>query len=308
MTQRIRIGTRGSKLALWQANAVAGKLAELGCNTVVVPISTTGDRRTDVSLAEIGGKGVFIKELEEALARREIDLAVHSLKDVPSIMPPQFALAGFLPRADPRDAWVQQDGKAIDDLPEGSVVATGAPRRRAQILARWPHLRVEPIRGNVDTRLRKLRDGSYGGGVLAAAGLLRLGLADGITSFFDVDVMTPAAGQGIVALETLHDDDFARETAARINDSSADVEARCERGVLARFGTLLNCNSAIAVNARFEQETTTIRAFAGDGARSIRLMHVARDPNEAIEAVFAELVRQGARDILRRADGQRAHS
>jgi hydroxymethylbilane synthase len=302
MTQAIRIGTRGSALALWQANAVGALLAEVGVTSVLVPIRTTGDQRADVPLAEIGGKGLFIKELEEALARREIDLAVHSLKDVPSILPPRFALAGFLKRADPRDAWVHPHGRSIDELPAGAVIATGAPRRRAQLRAAWPHLRIEPIRGNVDTRLRKVREGLYDGAVLAAAGLIRLGRAEEITSLFDVDVMTPAAGQGIIAIETLHDDDVARECAAKINDSVADVEARCERGVLARFGTLLDCNSAVAVHATFGRSETTIRAFIGeiDGDRAVRAKRSAHDPADAVQAAFDDLQRQGAGVILSR--------
>src|SRR2546421_711914 len=149
MSRLVRIGTRGSQLALWQANEVANKLSEQGYRTDIVMIKTTGDKRQDVSLAAIGGKGLWVKELEEALLRGEIDLAVHSLKDVPSILPEQFTLAAFLERADPRDAWVQVDGKSIDALPDGAKVATSAPRRRAQLRVRWPKLQVEEIRGNV---------------------------------------------------------------------------------------------------------------------------------------------------------------
>lgn len=297
MSQHLRIGTRGSKLALWQANTVSARLAAAGCPNEIVVMKTTGDARTDVPLAAIGGKGVFIKELEEALLRHEIDLAVHSLKDVPSLMPPDFALAAFLERADPRDAWIQPAGRAIGDLAAGAVVATSAPRRRAQLLARWTHLRVEPVRGNVDTRLRKVSEGLYDGMVLAAAGLTRLGLTDAITSLFDVDTMTPAAGQGIVAIETLHDDDFAKECAAKINDAAADVEARCERGVLAKFGTALDCNSAIAVHAQFGEETT-IRAFAGDDTHAIRVTRRGRDPHTLVEEVYEDLMREGAMDVL----------
>src|ERR1700730_11591746 len=152
MSATVRIGTRGSQLALRQAGEVAGILGERGYRTEVVTVRTTGDQRTDVSLASIGGKGVFIKELEEALGRGEIDLAVHSLKDVPSIVPPQFALAAFLERADPRDAWIQPRGIPSDQMRDGAKVGTSAPRRRAQLRALYPRLRIEDIRGNVDTR------------------------------------------------------------------------------------------------------------------------------------------------------------
>src|SRR5438105_2422137 len=183
MSALLRIGTRGSQLALWQANEVARRI---GRPSQIVPIRTTGDKRTDVSLASIGGKGVFIKELEEALQRGEIDIAVHSLKDVPSIVPSQFALAAFLERGDPRDAWVQLDGIPIQALRDGSKVATSAPRRRAQLRALYPKLRVEDIRGNVDTRMNKLRAGLYDGAILATAGLKRLGRDGEITSYIAI--------------------------------------------------------------------------------------------------------------------------
>src|SRR5712692_1605769 len=168
MTATVRIGTRGSQLALWQANEVARLLSR---PFEIVIVRTTGDKRTDVSLASVGGKGVFIKELEEALVRGEIDLAVHSLKDVPSIVPPRFALAAFLERADPRDAWVQRDRIPLAELPAGAKVGTSAPRRRAQLRSLRPDLRFEEIRGNVDSRVAKVQSGQYDGAVLAAAGL-----------------------------------------------------------------------------------------------------------------------------------------
>ena len=236
----LRIGTRGSALALWQANEVARLL---GGDTEIVTLKTTGDKRQDVSLAAIGGKGLWVKELEEALLRGEIDLAVHSLKDVPSILPDEFVLAAFLERADPRDAWVHPAGQSIGAMKHGAKIATSAPRRRAQLQVRWPHLQIEEIRGNVDTRLRKIREGLYDAGVLAAAGLTRLGLA--FTSTFSLDEMIPAAGQGIIAIETLRDN---AAICARINHEPSAIAARCERGVLQKFGTVLDCYSPIAVH------------------------------------------------------------
>src|SRR5260221_3982553 len=167
----LRIGTRGSQLALWQANTVKILLAQAGYRTEIVTMKTTGDRRTDVSLASIGGKGLFVKELEEALRRGEVDLAVHSLKDVPSIIPDDFVLAGFLERGEPRDAWVQLEHVAPGALHPGAVVGTSAPRRRAQFRALFPQLKLEEMRGNVDTRVNKLRSGLYDAAVLAGAGL-----------------------------------------------------------------------------------------------------------------------------------------
>src|SRR5258708_37180951 len=161
MTQLLRIGTRGSQLALWQANTVMNRLAAAGYRAEIVTIKTTGDKRTDVPLASVGGKGLFIKELEEALRSGEVDLAVHSLKDVPSLIPDDFVLAGFLDRGDPRDAWVQLDHVAPGDLPSGAVVGTSAPRRRAQFRALFPHLKLEEMRGTVDTPINTLPSALY---------------------------------------------------------------------------------------------------------------------------------------------------
>lgn len=296
MSLNIRIGTRGSQLALWQANEVSKHLAEHGYRPVIVPFKTTADKRQDVPLASIGGKGLWVKELEEALLRGEIDMAVHSLKDVPSIIGDQFVLAGFLERADPRDAWVQLNGTPIAALRSG-VVGTSAPRRRAQLRALYPHLRIEDIRGNVDTRINKLRAGLYDGAILASAGLTRLGRASEITSYFSTDEMLPACGQGIVAIETLRD---ATAVAASINHAPTALDAHCERGVLQKFGTLLDCYSACAVHATFDDGAITIRAFFGEleGDRSVRVTRSGRDADIVINDVYRELVDQGAMKLV----------
>ncbi|HEY3054798.1 MAG TPA: uroporphyrinogen-III C-methyltransferase [Thermoanaerobaculia bacterium] len=282
---RIRIGTRGSPLALWQANEVARKLSDAGFSVDVVSMKTSGDKRQDVPLAAVGGKGLFIKELEEALDRGEIDLAVHSLKDVPSIIPPQFTLAGFLERGDPRDVWVHPDGVSITDLPAGSTIGTSSPRRRAQLMEKFPHLEIESIRGNVETRINKTRNGQYAGIVLAAAGLTRLGRQSDITSWFSVDEMIPAAGQGIIAIETLVKNNSAREAAASITDKSSELAAQCERGVLQRFGERLDCYSVIAVHATTDDGELTIRAY--DGVKRVR--RSGRDPQEVIGSIYDDL-------------------
>jgi len=296
MTASVRIGTRGSQLALWQANEVARRLTELGHATEVVPIRTTGDQRPETSLASIGGKGVFIKELEEALVRCEVDIAVHSLKDVPSIVAPQFALAAFLERGDPRDAWVQLDGIPIGQMAEGATIGTSAPRRRSQLRALFPKLRVEEIRGNVDTRINKLRAGLYDGVILASAGLHRLGRQGEITSRFSIDEMIPAAGQGIVVVETLAES--ADGFLAAINHRPTELAARCERGVLQKFGELLDCYSAVAVHATIG-EAITIRAFFGEleGSRTIRFRQSGSDPDALIDAVYEALVAAGAEEL-----------
>ncbi|HEX2123418.1 MAG TPA: hydroxymethylbilane synthase, partial [Thermoanaerobaculia bacterium] len=257
---KVRIGTRGSQLALWQANEAARRLRDAGAETEIVTVKTTGDQRHDVSLATIGGKGLFVKELEEALQRGTIDIAVHSLKDVPSIVSEEFALAAFLERADPRDAWVHPEGKPIAEMPEGATIGTSAPRRRAQLLERFPHLRIEDIRGNVDTRIAKARDGRYAGIVLASAGMTRLGRASEITSWFSVDEMLPAAGQGIVAVECLRGNESIART---INHAPTEAAALRERGVLQKFGTQLDCYSAVAVH----DDGATLRAFLSNGTR-----------------------------------------
>jgi hydroxymethylbilane synthase len=295
MSGSLRIGTRGSKLALWQANEVARRLRDAGATTEIVPIRTSGDKRPQASLASIGGKGVFIKELEEALAAGTIDLAVHSLKDVPSIMPDEFVLSAFLERGDPRDAWVQRDRIPLRELPAGLTIGTSAPRRRAQLRLLRPDIRVEEIRGNVDTRMAKVRSGIYAGAVLAAAGLQRLDLDSEITSYFSVDEMIPAAGQGIIVVETLRGQSLPRT----INDADAEVAARCERGVLQKFDTLLDCYSAVAVHATIDR-TITLRAFFGDGETCVRVIRTGRQAAALIDSTYDELVAKGARELLER--------
>jgi len=298
----IRIGTRGSPLALWQVTETARRLERVGYKPELVLIRTTGDRRRDVSLASIGGKGLFIKELEEALSRDEIDIAVHSLKDVPSIIPEEFTLAGFLDRGDPRDAWLQPNGIPIGALPHGAVVGTSAPRRRAQLLAAHPHLRIAEIRGNVETRIAKMREHEYDGIVLAGAGLARLGLTENITGYFTTDELVPAAGQGIVAMETLRWNVFARDAAATISDPNSELAARCERGVLQQFGERLDCTSCIAVHAVETSGIVTIRAFVSDfdGVKSLRITRrgAESEVDEVIRAVARELIKLGALQLL----------
>jgi hydroxymethylbilane synthase len=300
MSRLVRIGTRGSQLALWQANEVANKLSEQGYRSEVVVFKTTADKRQDVPLAAIGGKGLWVKELEEALLRGEIDVAVHSLKDVPSLIPDEFILAGFLERADPRDAFVSIDATPIAELRDGAVIGTGAPRRRAQIRALYPGLRIEDIRGNVDTRLNKLRAGLYDGAILASAGLTRLGRSSEITSYFSIDEMLPSCGQGIVAIETLRAG-AARDAAAAIDHTATALVARCERGVLQKFGTLLDCYSACAVHATVEPGAITIRAFFGeiDGDRAIRVTRSGKDADAVIDEVYRALAHEGAIELVK---------
>ena len=298
----IRIGTRGSKLALWQANEVTRLLREAGYDSEIITIKTTGDRRTDVSLATIGGKGLFIKEIEEALDRGEVDVAVHSLKDVPSIIPLQFELVAFLERADPRDALIQPQGRSLAELPAGARIGTGSPRRRTQLQQLRGDVEILELRGNVDTRLGKVRDGQYEGILLASAGLCRLGLAGEITSWFDYSEITPAAGQGIVGIEILASRNDLSEPLAILNRPDAALAATVERGVLQRFGTLLDCYTPIAVHAELRGDSIRCHAFVSDlgGARAIRVVEDgSRSAVERlVEQVHASLCSRGALDLI----------
>jgi hydroxymethylbilane synthase len=204
---QIIIATRESALALWQANFIQGQLAKLYPQTEskILGMTPRGDQKLDISLSKIGGKGLFIKELEQALEERRADIAVHSMKDVPMNMPPGYALAAIAEREDPRDAFVSNQYANLDALPPGSVVGTSSLRRESQLRARFPHLQVQPLRGNVQTRLRKLDEGQFAAIILAAAGLKRLGLAGRITALLSPEVSLPAVGQGALGIECRSD-------------------------------------------------------------------------------------------------------
>ena len=196
--RQLRIGTRASQLALWQANWVRSELVKRypDLEVTLVKIKTTGDKILDVPLARVGGKGLFTKEIEEAMLNGEIEVAVHSMKDVPTFFPQGLALRCITEREDPRDAFVSVNYERLEDLPEGSVVGTSSLRRAAQILSLRPDIRTQPLRGNVDTRLRKVMDGQYDAIIIAGAGLTRLGLEQHVTEWLSLDVMLPAPGQG----------------------------------------------------------------------------------------------------------------
>lgn len=240
----LRIGTRGSKLALTQANAVRQRLIdafpELAGAIEIEVIRTTGDIVRDRVLAEIGGKGLFAKEIEEALLDNRIDLAVHSLKDLPTWLPSGLGIVACLPREDPRDGLLVNQGKLagvarIKDLPPGAVVGTASLRRQAQILAQRRDLRIIPARGNIDTRLGKIQEGVYDATVLALAGFKRLGMQDCIKAVLSVEEMLPAVAQGVIAIETRLDDARVRGFALAINDSDAFDASRAERAMLAKL-------------------------------------------------------------------------
>lgn len=251
MKQFLRIGTRGSKLALWQANHISNLLSasnpELEIDIDV--IKTTGDAVLDSPLSELGGKGVFVKEIEEALIDKTIDIAVHSMKDVPTVLPEGLTISAVAKRHDPRDAFISNAGLTLGQLPEGSKVGTGSLRRGSQILHYFPKLKIVSIRGNVDTRIRKLKEGKdYDAIVLAVAGLERMGLGEEITEIISQDIMLPAPGQGIVAIESRKDDEHTRNLLRKINHIETEIAATSERAFLYRLGG--DCNVPVGCHAR----------------------------------------------------------
>ncbi len=283
MTDRLIIGSRGSKLALWQAEWVRERLSQLHPlkDISIEIIKTSGDVMKDAPLAVIGGKGVFTKELEEALLARRIDLAVHSLKDLPTTLPEGLAIAAITEREDARDALVLREELVIEQpsikhLPEGCVVGTSSPRRLSQLKHLRPHLTVKELRGNVDTRLRKLDAGQYDAVILASAGLRRLGLSHRISAPLEIEEMLPAVGQGALAVETREDDEEAITTLALLEDSETRAACTAERALLRALGG--GCQLPIAAHAVVQDHhlrldglvaeisgETIIRAFA-DGA------------------------------------------
>lgn len=303
---RLRIATRASELAVTQTGWIARRIeAALGVETELVPLRTTGDQLATVSLAKVGGKGLFIKELEEALLDGRADLAVHSAKDLPARIPPEFALVAVPERADARDAFVS-DGRfaSLDALPKGARVGTGSARRGAQLLAWRPDLSVVPLRGNVATRIQKLREGSEGAGlrldavVLACAGLDRLELAAQIDERIAPERLLPAVGQGTLALEMRADARFGADLAAVTHADSARA-LRAERALLARLEG--DCSVPLAGFAEpLAGGKLRLRGIVAspDGARIVRAEGTGADPEALGVAVADTLLRQGAREIL----------
>ena len=262
MTTSITIATRESRLALWQAEHVRARLAgELGITAHLLGMTTRGDQILDRTLSKIGGKGLFVKELEAALADGRAQLAVHSLKDVPMELPEGFVLAAVLEREDPRDAFVSNDFASLAELPEGAVVGSSSLRRVTQLLSLRPDLRVEPLRGNLDTRLRKLDEGGYHAIVLAAAGLKRLGLAQRVRGLFEVDQMLPCAGQGALGLEIRAGDTALAGALAQLVHRPTQLACEAERAVSRALGG--SCSLPLAAHARWQGATLCLDAALG---------------------------------------------
>lgn len=293
----IVIGSRGSQLALWQARHISALLAELGTETRIEVIKTTGDKITDVPLAQVGGKGLFTKEIEEALLEGKIDLAVHSLKDMPADLPDGLTLAGIPEREDPRDALV---GRTLSELKPGHKVGTSSLRRVAQIHALGIGVATEMLRGNLDTRLRKLDEGKYDAIILAAAGLRRLGWEGRIRECIPVETMCPAVGQGALAIETRADDGQAHRLARQLEHAETRIAVTAERALLAVLGG--GCQVPIGAYARVDGPSVHLRAIVAspDGARVVQddIVGSASDAGRIGEQLARRLLDRGAREIL----------
>ncbi|HKS55226.1 MAG TPA: hydroxymethylbilane synthase [Steroidobacteraceae bacterium] len=298
----LRIATRQSRLALWQAQHVAAKLREAhpGLAVELVPMTTQGDRILDRSLAQVGGKGLFIKELEIAISEGRADIAVHSMKDVPSDMPPGMTLAAMLTRADPHDAFVSSRYPNFSALPQGARVGTSSLRRQCQLMYARPDLQLLTLRGNVETRLRKLQEDQYDAIVLAAAGLIRLGLEDRITHRFDSEQFVPAVGQGIIGIECRDDDARSIELVRALNDEPAWQCCETERAFALRLQG--SCQSPIAGYAQISGGQLHLRGVIGspDGKEIYRgVQSAAVADRHAVGIALADrLLDAGARPLL----------
>jgi hydroxymethylbilane synthase len=301
---RLKIGSRGSQLALWQANHIAALLRERGHDVEIEIIHTTGDKITDVALAKVGAKGMFTKEIEEALADRRVDLAVHSLKDLPTELSEQFEIAAIPTREDPRDAFCSLEHSSVQGLPDGARVGTSSLRREAQLRAVRPDLDVHPLRGNVDTRLRKLESGEYAAIILAAAGLRRLGKTERVRQILSVDMMCPAAGQGALAIETRSRDGMVRDAIAFLDDIAARTETQCERALLNKLGG--GCQVPIGANAKWRDGRLHLEAVVAspDGSLVLRESMVGDNPVHLGEEAGEKLLGRGGAAILEQVYGK----
>ncbi|WP_255589851.1 hydroxymethylbilane synthase [Marinicella meishanensis] len=300
MNKTITIATRESALALWQSRFVA-ELIETQTDhvTQLLPMTTEGDQRLEVSLNKIGGKGLFLKELEQAMLAGQADIAVHSMKDVPADLPSEFQICAVFERADESDAWVSNQFPQLADLPAGAVVGTSSLRRQAQLLSLRPDLKVEPLRGNVNTRLQKLDDGHYDAIILASAGLLRLGFDERIKSRLTAPQWLPAVAQGAVGVECRADRPDLAALLAPLSDQRTWQCVRAERALNQRLGG--SCSVAIgALAMQLADDSLVLRAgvFAPDGSRHITARQQGYDPEKLGAVVAEDLQAQGAAAIL----------
>jgi len=302
MPSELKIGTRGSQLALFQANWVKDRLVQAhpGLHVTLIKIKTTGDKIQDAPLAKIGGKGLFVKEIEEALLQKRIDLAVHSIKDVPTEFPEGLHLSVITKREDPRDVLVSKDGKSLKNLPQGAKIGTSSLRRQAQLLHFRSDFELIPLRGNLDTRLKKLKTMNLDAIVLALAGVKRLGFEEKITEIIPPEVSLPAIGQGALGIETRMADQQVESQIRFLNDQGSSIAISAERAFLKKLEG--GCQVPIAAFARIVGTTLQIDGLVGtiDGKRLIR--HHVEGPIEKAESLGVELAEillgEGAKEIL----------
>ena len=300
MPDILKIATRKSPLAIWQAEEVQRHLQKAGAETELVRMSTRGDEILDQPLAKIGGKGLFIKELERGMLSGQADMAAHSMKDLPSVFPDGLHLGAIMKRENPTDAFVSNRYDNIEDLPEGAVVGTCSLRRRCQLLAKYPHLSVKDLRGNVNTRLAKLDSGHFDAIILASAGLIRLELADRIKSQIDINIMLPACAQGAVGVECKIDDEKTNKLLASLHDEDTAARINCERSLNAKLGG--SCQTPIAAFAELQGDTLNLRALIGTPDGTLVLNADGSDHRSRAvdlgEAVGQQLLEAGAKKII----------
>lgn len=298
----IVIGSRGSQLALWQANWVKSELERLHDNVDINIriIATSGDIIQDVPLAKIGGKGLFVKEIEEALLANEIDLAVHSMKDVPMELPTELGISVITKRENPLDALISKNGEKLADLPQGATIGTSSLRRSSQLLKYRGDFKIHPLRGNVDTRLRKVEEGKYDAILLASAGLNRLGWANRITEEISHDILLPAMGQGALGIETRLDDTKIYDLISTLNHGQTHYAVSAERSLVGRLDG--GCQVPIGAYARVEKGLITLKGLVAslDGEIIYKLENVG-PVDDAInigQELGAQLLKMGANEIL----------
>ena len=299
---KITIGTRGSALALWQANWVKGKLekAHTGISVDLALIKTKGDIILDTTLSKVGGKGLFVKEIEEALLRKRVDLAVHSMKDMPAVLPDGLTIAAVPEREDCRDVLICKNSPSLEGLPKGATVGTSSLRRQSQILRLRPDLRIVPLRGNVDTRIRKLRENNLDAVVLAAAGIKRMKQEHVVSEYLDPDTVLPAIGQGTLAIETREDNKEIRELVGFLNHRVSRIATQAERSFLRTLEG--GCQVPIAGLARVENERVRLTGMVADieGTRVFKeSMNMKSEHADTLGKNLATtLLRRGAKEVL----------
>lgn len=294
----LRIGSRGSQLALWQANYIADRLRAQGHTVHIEVIKTTGDKITDVALAKVGTKGMFTKEIEEAMLDNRIELAVHSLKDLPTELAPEFVIAAVPEREDPRDAFLSNKYSRVEELPAKARVGTSSLRRQAQLHAMRGDLEIIPLRGNVDTRLRKLQSGKFDAIILASAGVSRLGLTEFVRMRLEAEQMCPAAGQGALAIEARSTDSATIAAVKFLDHAPTRAAVECERAALNALGG--GCQVPIGAYACYENGKLTLQAVVAspNGEEIVREQRSGTDPQKLGANVGEALLARGARRIL----------